>query len=161
MTHKKCSILSRMRSCCRTCVGNNDSSQMNPLLVSGVTGAAPIWNKLMKRVLLGKQDIWPKQPDGIVGAQVCAMSGLIPPNPDINAADRGCPTRFEYFIKGTVPTAREQLKQQVLIDKSTGDLAAPGKTDNIEMQEHQILHDPVSTWCADCPHPDPKPVFIR
>jgi len=144
-----------------TWVGNNDNSQMNPALVSGITGAAPIWNKLMRKVLSDKPDVWPKQPDGIVGAQICALSGLLPPNPDPNAADRGCPTRFEYFINGTVPTQIEQLKQGVMIDKTTHDLAAPGQTDNIEPQEHQIVRDPISMWCLDCPHPEEKPVLIR
>jgi len=77
------------------------------------------------------------------------------------AKDRGCPTRFEYFIKGTVPTERENLHQPVLIDKSTGDMAPIGKTDNVEMQDHQILKDPVSTYCLDCPHPAGSAVFIH
>ncbi len=144
-----------------TWVGNNDNSSMNQSLVSGITGAAPIWHKLMVQALKGKLDIWPKQPEGIVGAQICTTSGLLPPNPDPNAADKGCPTRFEYFIKGTVPTDHEQIKQQVLIDKSTGDLADPGKTDNVEMQEHQVLHDPVSMWCLDCTHPPGKSILIK
>ncbi len=144
-----------------TWVGNNDNSQMNPALVSGITGAAPIWNKLMRKVLEGKADVWPKQPEGIVGAQICALSGLLPPNPDPNAPDRGCPTRFEYFIRGTVPTQQEQLKQAVMIDKTTHDLASPGQTDNVEPQEHQIARDPVSIWCLDCPHPEEKPVLIK
>lgn len=144
-----------------TWVGNNDNSPMNPYLVSGITGAAPIWKKLIMKALEGKPDIWPKQPEGIVGAQICAVSGLLPPNPDQNAPDRGCPTRFEYFIRGTVPTQIEQLKQQVLIDKSTGDLADPGKTDNVEMQEHQIVRDPVSMWCLDCQHPEGKSTYIK
>lgn len=142
-----------------TWVGNNDNSPMNQSLVSGVTGAAPIWNKLMKKVLEGKPDIWPKQPEGIVGAHICAMSGLQPPNPE--GDDKGCPTRFEYFIKGTVPSQRENLKQQVLIDKTTGDLAAPNQTDNVEMQEHQIINDSISTWCLDCPHPEGKATLIK
>lgn len=32
-------------------VGNNDNTPMNPYLASGVTGAAPIWNRVMKFVL--------------------------------------------------------------------------------------------------------------
>jgi membrane carboxypeptidase/penicillin-binding protein PbpC len=94
-----------------TWVGNNDNSPMNPSLVSGVTGAAPIWHKLMVKILEGKSDIWPKQPDGIVGARVCSLTGLLPPN---DGDDPGCPIRFEYFIKGTVPNEREQLKKSVL-----------------------------------------------
>lgn len=142
-----------------TWVGNNDNTPMNQALVSGVTGAAPIWNKLTKKVLEGKPDIWPKQPDGIVGAHICAVSGLGPPNPD--GDDKGCPTRFEYFIKGTVPSERENMKRSVAIDKTTGDLSAPGQVDNIEMQEHSVLSDGVSTWCLDCPHPDGRAVIIK
>lgn len=142
-----------------TWVGNNDNSPMNRALVSGVTGAAPIWNKLMKKSLEGKPDIWPKQPENIVGAQICTVSGLLPPNPD--GDDKGCVTRFEYFIKGTVPNQRENLKQQVQIDKTTGDLASPGQTDGVETQEHQVLRDAMSTWCLDCTHPEEKSVLIK
>lgn len=146
-----------------TWVGNNDNTPMNQALVSGVTGAAPIWNKLMRKVLENKPDMWPKQPDGVVGAQVCTLSGLLPPNPDPPAGgdDKGCPTRFEYFIKGTVPTQRENLKQLVAIDKTTGDLAPPDQADNVEMQEHQILSDGLTTWCLDCPHPEGKATIIK
>ena len=142
-----------------TWVGNNDNTPMNRSLVSGVTGAAPIWNKIMRHALEKKPDVWQKQPDGIVGEQICAVSGLLPPRD--SEGDRGCPTRFEYFIKGTVPTERENLHQPVLIDKSTGDMAPMGKTDNVEMQDHQILKDPVSTYCLDCPHPAGSAVFIH
>ncbi len=141
-----------------TWVGNNDNSPMNPSLVSGVTGAAPIWNKLMRKVLAGTSDIWPKQPEGIVGARVCSLSGLLPPN---DGDDAGCPIRFEYFIKGTVPTQRENLRQSILIDKATGDIAAPGKTDNVEPQERMVLKDGISTYCLDCPHPTENPPAPR
>lgn len=132
---------------------------MNPSLVSGVTGAAPIWNKVMKRALEDKPDVWPKQPEGIVGAQVCTISGLLPPNPD--GDDKGCPTRFEYFIKGTVPSQRETIKRPILIDKATGDIASPNQTDNVETQEHQVVSDEVSTYCLDCPHPEGKAAVIK
>lgn len=143
-----------------TWVGNNDNTPMNQALVSGVTGAAPIWNKLMKKVLAGKLDIWPKQPEGIVGAHVCTVSGLTPPNAE-SEGDKGCPTRFEYFIRGTVPSQREALKQQILIDKATGDMASPGQTDNVEMQEHQVVRDAVASYCFDCPHPEEKITLIK
>jgi membrane carboxypeptidase/penicillin-binding protein len=144
-----------------TWVGNNDNTPMNPSLVSGVTGAAPIWNKIMKKALEGKPIVFPKQPEGIVGAQVCATSGLLPPNPDENAEDRGCPTRFEYFIKGTIPAQRENLKQSVLIDKGTGDLAPVKQADNTQLQEHPILRDPTGAkWCLDSPHSDHHLVLV-
>lgn len=142
-----------------TWVGNNDNTPMNRYLVSGVTGAAPIWNKLMTKSLQGKPDIWPKQPEAVVGAQICTISGLLPPNPD--GGDKGCATRFEYFIKGTVPTEKESLKQAVVVDKSTGDIAASGVTENTEVTEKQMVKDPISIYCLDCQHPENKPTFIK
>ncbi len=144
-----------------TWVGNNDNSPMNPYLVSGITGAAPIWNRLMVRVLKGKPDVWPQQPDGIVSAQICALSGLLPPNPESD--DKGCATRTEYFIKGTVPTERENLKQSVVIDKDTGDLVETNKPNaNVEVAEHQVVKDVLgTTWCLDCRHDENKPILIR
>lgn len=145
-----------------TWVGNNDNSPMNNSLVSGVTGAAPIWNKIMRRVLEGKPDIWPKQPDGIVGAQVCTTTGQLPPSQpaDGQLAPAGCQTRFEYIIKGT--SARSSSSRQlVAIDKATGDLASPDQTDNIEMQEHEIAWDGITRWCVDCTHPEGKAVIVK
>lgn len=146
-----------------TWVGNNDNTPMNPYLVSGITGAAPIWHKLMVRALQGQPDIWPKQPDGIVGAQICSITGLLPPNPDPNAGDKGCATRFEYFIKGTVPAERENLKRTVVIDKDTGDIVEPNKRGaNVETQDHQVVQDAISTYCLDCQRTGPeKPFFIK
>lgn len=149
-------------------VGNNNNTPMNQALVSGVTGAAPIWNKLMRRALVDKPDIWPKQPEGIVGRQVCVLTGLLPPNQPTGEegsqdqpGDPGCQTRFEYFIRGTSPTGIQVLRQAVVIDKATGDIAAPGITENTEVQEHDIIKDAFSTWCLDCPHPENKPAIVE
>lgn len=141
-----------------TWVGNNDNSPMNPSLVSGITGAAPIWNALMSFVLSGQPDIWPKQPENVIGALICTPSGLLPPN---DSGDRGCQTRYEYFIKGTVPSQKEQLKQAVLINKDTGAMAGPEEKDNIEPQEKTVFTDKISTWCADCNHPDNKATIVH
>ncbi len=149
-----------------TWVGNNDNSPMNNALVSGVTGAAPIWNKIIRHVLEGKPDVWPKQPDGVVGARVCTTNGLLPPNqPGSEAGSQpdealGCPTRFEYIIKGTVAKSSSS-RQSVAIDKATGDLAAPDQTDNIEMQDHDIAWDGITRWCLDCTHPEGKSVMVK
>jgi len=48
-----------------------------------------------------------------------------------------------------------------LIDKDTGDIADPGKTENVEPQEHQVLSDRISEWCLDCTHVENKPVIIK
>jgi membrane carboxypeptidase/penicillin-binding protein PbpC len=145
-----------------TWVGNNDNTPMNPALVSGITGAAPIWNRIMRHILADKSDIWPKQPEGIVGASVCTLTGLLPPNAGApEGTDPGCPTRYEYFIRGTVPQEREQLRRTVLIDTTTGDLADPEQTENVEFQDHDIVSDGISSWCLDCPHQEGKVTIIR
>jgi len=138
-----------------TWVGNNDNSPMNPYLTSGVTGAAPIWNKIMAHYLEDKKESWPKQPQGIVGLQVCSISGLLPPD------DGSCGPRFEYFIQGTQPTEKEQLKTAVPIDKTTNKLAKQDQTENVEVQEKLVVRDPFGPYCIDCSHENDAPHFIR
>ncbi len=138
-----------------TWVGNNDNTPMNRYLTSGITGAAPIWNKIMSYYLKDKKESWPKQPDGIVGLQVCPISGLLPPQ------DNSCGPRFEYFIAGTQPTQKENLKQSVPIDKTTQKLAAPNQTDNTEVKEKLIVRDAFGPYCIDCPHDGDPPQFIK
>lgn len=134
-----------------TWVGNNDNSPMGNV-VSGITGAAPIWHTIMAHLLEGKTTVSPPQPLDVVGKIVCATSGLIPP-PD-GTPDR-CPTRYEYFIKGAEPRMIDRGKQNVFIDKTTNDLAKPGQTDNIEQKDEIIVTDPTGDrYCLSCPHPD-------
>jgi len=138
-----------------TWVGNNDNSSMS-YVASGVTGASPIWNKIITYALQDKKENWPFRPDGIVGAHICSTSGKIP------ASEGSCPTRFEYFINGTVPAEIENLRQIVEIDKTTGRLATD-KTppENRELQERQIITDPLGTrYCLDCIFPD-QAVIIK
>jgi len=49
-------------------VGNNDNTPMNPYLTSGVTGASPIWNRVMSYVLKTYPDAgtWYTKPENIV-----------------------------------------------------------------------------------------------
>jgi len=135
-----------------TWVGNNDNTVMTGI-VSGVTGAAPIWHKIMSHVLEGKKVSWPRQPFDVIGKSVCNTSGLLPA-----AGDNRCGMRFEYFIKGTEPKKSEQTRQKVLIDKGTNDLAKPGQTENVEEREEIIVTDPLNNrYCLSCPHPSPTP----
>jgi len=127
-------------------VGNNDNKPMNPYLSSGVTGAAPIWNKIMAYALKNMPDEWPKQPENVIGMEICSFSGLLKGNSN-------CGIRYEYFVKGTQPkTSEDGIKQKVFIDKTTNKLAKPGQTDNVEEREVLILQDPYEKkFCASCP----------
>lgn len=135
-------------------VGNNDNTPMGGL-TSGVTGAAPIWHTIMDYILKNSRSEFPQKPAEVFGKVVCATSGLLPP-PD-GTPDR-CPTRFEYFIKGTEPIKVDPGRQKVLIDKTTNDLAKPGQTDNVEERNEIIITDPVGDrYCLTCPHRESAP----
>lgn len=53
-----------------TWVGNNDNSPMSQV-ASGVTGASPIWNKIMSNLLTDSEPKNWETPKGLVQAQVC------------------------------------------------------------------------------------------
>jgi len=143
-------------------VGNNDNKSMS-YVASGITGASPIWNKIT-RFILEREDKkqgknfqeWPEKPEGIVGAEICVTSGLLPGN-------SGCLTRYEYFIKGTLPTETENLKKQISINKDNQQPIQPGQEiplEKIETQEKNVLIDLTgSLLCLDCPFPTDPAVF--
>jgi len=142
-----------------TWVGNNDNTPMSGA-VSGVSGASPIWNKIIKAVLdkaekgaynpSEKGHVWPKQPDGVVGATICSDTGGAPPSQD--PGNPGCPTRFEYFLTGTVPATSNIVNQDVLINNATGQLAAPtDPPDQIHTENKPTYTDPDGTlYCLTC-----------
>jgi len=135
-------------------VGNNDNSPMSGL-VSGITGAAPIWNGIMSELLKNTNPHPFQRPPDVIQKEVCADSGLIPGPKD--SPDR-CKTRFEYFIKNTETNKIEYGKQNVWVDKTTQDIAKEGQTENLELKEVVIVKDPAGdTYCLSCPHPDLTP----
>jgi penicillin-binding protein 1C len=77
-------------------VGNNDNSPMSPYLESGNTGAAAIWNPIMRSLLEGKPDEGLSRPDNLISVQICTINGLLP--------CQFCPfVKTEYFVRGTEP----------------------------------------------------------
>ena len=89
-------------------VGNNDNSSMSKI-ASGITGAAPIWNRIMSFVLKGKPDEPPQKPDNVIAMQVDALGGGLPQG--------GQATRTEYFIQGTQPTGTSIMNQKIKLSK--------------------------------------------
>jgi 1A family penicillin-binding protein len=148
-----------------TWVGNNDNTPMSAV-ASGVSGASPIWNKIISKALEGKPQKWPSVPEGIVGASVCALTGTLP-------GDTNCPTRYEYFLADSPPSACSTCSTcatcptSILINKLTHQPVSPGEIPNnqplpdwVEYQDHPVITDPLGTaFCLDCPFP--SPVQIR
>lgn len=132
-------------------VGNNDNTPMSGL-VSGVTGAAPIWNNIMSYLLKDKPQEALSRPADVIQKQVCSDTGLF------TQAGGTCPTRLEYFIRGTEKTYGTIANEGVLIDKTTGDLAKKNQIDNTETKEQTIFTDATGDkYCVSCPHPTPTP----
>lgn len=134
-------------------VGNNDNSPMSGI-VSGVTGAAPIWHKLMTHMLEGKKPEIPQKPPNVYGKNTCTTS-----TPQQDTSKEICSGRFEYFIRGTEKKTTSTIRREkVFVDKTTGEQAPPGKTDNVEEREHDVMIDATGArYCITCAHPQPTP----
>ena len=132
-------------------VGNNDNTPMSGL-VSGVTGAAPIWHDIMENLLQDRPASAPVQPASVEGRQVCATYGGIP------QGEGRCQTKFEYFLKNKPLPKVKIAKENTWIDKGTQDLAKPGQTENVELKEVEIVTDATGDrYCISCPKPTPTP----
>ncbi|MBI2326880.1 penicillin-binding protein [Candidatus Curtissbacteria bacterium] len=136
-----------------TWVGNNDNTPMHPYLSSGITGAAPIWNGIMKEILKDKVDEKFKIPSGVNGIEICSVTG--------GKKVDGCPSRFEYFIAGTEPKEDTFKKAKVWIDVTTGKIVEAGSPNAVEKEEI-IISDPYEKrqFCVTCPistEPSPTP----
>lgn len=122
-------------------VGNNDNSPMGKV-ASGITGAAPIWNRIISFVLKDKKDESLQKPDNVIAMQIDAYGGGLPVS--------GRPTRSEYFIKGTEPTSPSPIYAKVRMSKNqSGKLANASEISAGEYDTKDYIlfkeDDPIST----------------
>ncbi len=109
-------------------VGNADNTPM--LGVSGVTGAGPIWHDVMEMAHKTLPVRSFQQPAGLIRAEVCADSGLLP--------TQWCTRRrSELFIAGTEPTEFDTVYQPVVVDTCNGGLASPNTPETCRVQRVQ------------------------
>jgi membrane peptidoglycan carboxypeptidase len=135
-----------------TWVGNNDNTPMGAV-VSGITGASPIWNEIMTRLLEGQKVTAPTPPKNAIRLTVCRNSGLFP------AEGVTCETRSDYFVRNKLPKRRDTGKSSVFVDKNTQDIPKDEKqTENLEPKEQYVITDDTGDrYCVDCPHPSASP----
>jgi len=121
-------------------VGNNDGSAMSNV-ASGVSGAAPIWRKIMVYEMpkRDKQDF--SIPNGIIQLDVDALSGYL--------AHDGFASKKEYFIDGTQQSVDDPIHVNLKVCKDSTGLAnledvANGNYDSKEYFSFKE-DDPVST----------------
>jgi 1A family penicillin-binding protein len=100
-------------------VGNNDNSPMLNV-ASGISGASPIWRRIVQAAIKGKPNVTFEAPGNIVQQDVDIISGY--------SSHDGFPSRTEYFAKGTEPRT-DTVHVMLKICKGEGKLATPGQID--------------------------------
>ena len=141
-----------------TWVGNNDNTPMNPFVVSGVTGAAPIWNSIMSFILEDMQDLPQARPENLETIATCTLTGTDNP-------DQPCQSRSDLFWTEHVPEISNITQKEIWINKDTGAPAffpkareafAPSEIeiigeDKLELRSHLVISDPfVVDFCLNC-----------
>lgn len=128
-------------------VGNTDNESMEN--VTGLSGAAPIWNAVMQRYHEGLPARWYDRPATVTSRAVCEPSGLLPGG---NCARQ----RTEIFIAGTEPTVQDNIWQAFDLDSDTGLLATPATPPERRVtQVFQILPPEADDWVRESGIPQP------
>lgn len=132
-----------------TWVGNNDGTQMNRALVSGITGAAPIFNDIMSFILRNQKPVWQEKPSDVASADVC-VSGF-PPQDGQDCQNK----QKELYWMRSQPSNSQYVSKDVWIHPDTGLPLQPGEpTDGLVLQQKTVLSDPLTgEYCADCTRP--------
>lgn len=155
-----------------TWVGNNDSQSMS-YLVSGVTGAAPIWNDIMSYILKDQEPSWQDKPSDVKIGSVCATgmpatAGLGQlkvidesgqenqfVNTETDPAATCANQRSELYWEESLPSYAGTFRKQTWIRTSTGLPPAEGEqADDLTLEEHTFYYDPLTKlYCSDCSRP--------
>lgn len=128
-------------------VGNNDNEPMED--VTGLSGAAPIWNKVMQYYLrLQPVENW-QRPPGLVDVRVDALSGLLP-------TEYSEQTVNELFLEGTEPTQQDNVHQVFRINRENGKLAtAYTPPELVEERIYEIYPPVAADWVTENGIPQP------
>ncbi len=122
-------------------VGNTDNESMRN--VTGLSGAAPIWNAVMRKAVENEPARWYERPPGIIDRAVCIPSGLLP--------TAACPSqRNEIFVAGTEPTLPDNIWQTFEIDTETGLLASPSTPpERRAFRTYELLPQEATDWVRE------------
>lgn len=136
-------------------VGNNDNTVMDPKIASGITGASPIWQKIMTAALKDKPNETSPKPDSVVDMEIDGLMG--------GQGKDGSPKRHEYFLKGTEPTGVSGAYQHLKVCKVNTHRQA---NDGEDLEEKDVIllkeDDPtgadnwqkgINQWVLTAPNP--------
>jgi 1A family penicillin-binding protein len=121
-------------------VGNNDNSPMTNV-ASGVSGASPIWRRIVIESLKGKSQVSFDVPSGVVSVEVDKISGY--------RAHDGFPSFSEYFIKGTEPE-EDTVHMMLKLCRGENKLANPSDVaaGNYDSKEYFVFKEEDPTAAA-------------
>lgn len=103
-------------------VGNNDATPM-ARIASGVTGAAPIWNKIIGGLLAGAEPKSWAAPPGVISLSACPQTGSL--------SCPECPGRKEWFLEENTPSTKcilipyEEAQKRARDEKPEGKILEP------------------------------------
>lgn len=117
-------------------VGNFDGSPMRG--VSGVTGAGPLWNRIMLHLYERNAEPPPfPAPPGYVRATICATTGLA-----VTPATRGCPAAVQEWVRASNIGglhAPEPIARLKIVFPRDGAVFALNPTQNaLQVREQQL-----------------------
>ena len=98
-------------------IGNDVNIKMSDMS----TTAARLWGKIMNQIPDVASGTYASRPSNVVAVTVDAESGMLP-------GEYTTSTKTEYFTKGTQPTEKDTLHDQVTECKESGYLATPSCT---------------------------------
>lgn len=111
-------------------VGNNDNSPMKGV-ASGVTGASPIWRRIILEALKERPARTFEVPPGVDSVFVDALSGY--PEHD------GFPSRSEYVLSGTLPRLPDPIHAKLKLCRGQERLATAGQIANGDYEEKEYF----------------------
>jgi membrane peptidoglycan carboxypeptidase len=138
-------------------VGNNDNSSMKQV-ASGVTGASPIWRRIMfDAIAQGRAAEEWNRPGDVEEVEVNAISGY--------PAHSGLPVKKERVIRGTLPSLPDPIHSKLKVCRGQNKLASEIRVARGDYEEKEYValrekdpisqdgknrwQDAVNAWVAD------------
>ncbi|MEO8581880.1 MAG: transglycosylase domain-containing protein [Patescibacteria group bacterium] len=121
-------------------VGNNNNTAMKKV-ASGITGASPIWLRVMNEAIAqGRETPAWEMPDDVEQVDVDQVSGY--------PAHDGYATKKEYILKGTLPQLPDPIHAKVKLCRGQNKLAPETRVAQGDYEEKEFIvlkeNDPVS-----------------
>jgi 1A family penicillin-binding protein len=120
-------------------VGNNNNSPMGKI-ASGVSGASPIWRRIMLYELPNRPKEDFVKPEKVISLEVDKLSGF--------PAHDGYATKTEYYIEGTQPNNPDPIHMKLKLCRGVNGLATPDDVQSGNYEEKEFIKlaedDPVS-----------------